>query len=290
MVRKLREGGYSNIVTRAHAELDLLDQPAVARFFGEERPDYVFLCAGKTGGVFATNTYRADFIYETVTMESNIIHQAFQNEVSKLMYYACSSIYPRHCPQPMNEENILSGHLEMTVESFAVAKIAGLKMCESYNRQYGTDFMTVIPTNLYGPNQRYEAMNSTVIPSLLHRFHQARITGAEKVMVWGTGHPTRDFLYVDDLAEASIFLMNNYEGNMLLNVGTGRSHSIAELVDVIRRKVGYSGDIVYDRSLPDGVQEKLQDIARITSLGWKHKIDLEEGIQLTYRAYLERVS
>lgn len=288
LVRKLEGDGHTNIVTRRREELDLTDQRAVASFFEEERPDYVFFAAGKMGGIYANNTYRADFIYENIVMQSNVIHQSFLHEVHKLVFYACSCLYPKECPQPMNEEYILSGPLEPTNEPFAVAKIAGVKMCESYNRQYGTDFITIIPTNLYGPSQRYEPMNSLVVPSLMQRFRQAKLRGAPAVTIWGSGRPTRDFLYVDDLADASIFLMENYEGNVLLNVGTGKSYTIAELAAVIKEEVIYEGDIIYDRSLPDGVPEKQQDVSMINALGWEYRVDLAEGIHLTYQALLAR--
>jgi GDP-L-fucose synthase len=290
LVRKLEEKGYTNIVSRPRETLDLLNDAAVAAFFEEEKPDYVFLAAGKTGGIYANNTYRADFIYENIVMQNNVIHQSFVNEVRKLIFYACSCIYPKECVQPMNEEHILSGSLEATNEPFAVAKIAGLKMCESYNRQYGTDFITAIPTNLYGPNQRYEPMNSLVVPSLILKFHNAKVKSEDEVVIWGSGRPTRDFLYVDDLAEASIFLMQDYEGDVLLNVGTGKSYTISELAEIIKLEVGYEGGISYDHSLPDGVSEKLQDVSKINELGWSYSVDLEEGIHLTYQDFLLRIT
>ncbi|MBC8472847.1 MAG: GDP-L-fucose synthase, partial [Planctomycetes bacterium] len=253
------------------------------------KPEYVFFAAGKTGGIYANNTYRADFIYENIVMQSNVIYQSFLNEVCKLIFYACSCIYPKICAQPMKEEYLLSGYLESTNEPFAVAKIAGLKMCESYNRQFGTDFMTVIPTNLYGPNQRYEPMNSLVVPSLIQKFHQAKIAGDDAVIIWGSGRPARDFLYVDDLAEASIFLMENYEGNVLLNVGIGKDCTIAKLAEIIKKEIGYEGDIIYDTSFPDGVSKKLQDVQKINDLGWKYRVEIEAGIRLTYQDYIKRV-
>lgn len=289
LVRKLTERGYTNIVTRPREMLDLIDQVAVAEFFDEEKPEYVFFAAGKTGGIYANNTYRADFIYENIVMQSNVIYQSFLNEVCKLIFYACSCIYPKICAQPMKEEYLLSGYLESTNEPFAVAKIAGLKMCESYNRQFGTDFMTVIPTNLYGPNQRYEPMNSLVVPSLIQKFHQAKIAGDDAVIIWGSGRPARDFLYVDDLAEASIFLMENYEGNVLLNVGIGKDCTIAKLAEIIKKEIGYEGDIIYDTSFPDGVSKKLQDVQKINDLGWKYRVEIEAGIRLTYQDYIKRV-
>jgi len=289
LIRKLTQKGYVDIITCSRESLDLLDQRAVAKFFEEKRPEHVFFAAGKTGGIYANNTYRADFIYENIVMQSNVIHQSFLHEVRKLMFYACSCIYPKSCSQPMREESVLSGTIESTNEPFAMAKIAGLKMCESYNRQYGTDFMTVIPTNIYGPNQRYELMNSLVVPSLILKFHRAKILGEDVVTIWGSGYPARDFLYVDDLAEASIFLMANYEGNVLLNVGTGKDCTIAELAEVIKMEVDYKGTVIYDTALPNGVPSKLQDVSRINDLGWESSVDLEEGIKLTYQDFLTRI-
>jgi GDP-L-fucose synthase len=250
----------------------------------------VFFAAGKTGGIYANNSYRGDFIYENIVMQGNVLHQAFLNGAQKLLFPACSCIFPKDCPQPMKEEHVLTGALEPTNEPFAVAKIAGLKMCEAYNRQYGTDFITVIPTNLYGPNQRYEPMNSLVVPSLLEKFHHAKVSGDDKASIWGTGQPTRDFLYVDDLATASILLMENYEGNVIVNVGTGREYSIGELAEIIRTEVGFEGTIEFDPSLPDGVDRKLQDVTRINELGWEYSVDLVEGIRFTYEDYLARIA
>jgi GDP-L-fucose synthase len=288
LLRKLTQQGFRNLVTRGRAELDLTDQGAVADFFARERPEYVFCSAGRTGGIYANNTYRADFLYENVMMQSNVIHQSFLHEVRKLMFFSCSCIYPRECPQPMNEEHILCGPLEPTNEPFALAKIVGQKMCEAYNRQYGTDFITLIPTNLYGPGQKYEPMNSLVIPALIQKIHAAKCAVESEVVIWGSGRPSRDFLYVDDLADASIFIMQNYEGNVLLNIGTGHLISIAELAAMICKEIGYTGDIVYDRSLPDGVSQKLQDISGITSLGWQPRTSLIDGIHLTYTDFLEK--
>lgn len=289
LIRKLTEKGYVNLVTRSRGTLDLLDQSAVTAFFEEVKPEYVFFAAGKTGGIYANNTYRADFIYENIMMQNNLIHQSFLNEVRKLTFYACSCIYPKNCPQPMKEEDLLSGFIESTNEPFAIAKIAGLKMCESYNRQYGTDFITVIPTNLYGPSQRYEPTDSLVVPSLIQKFHQAKAMKHDTVTIWGSGRPARDFLYVDDLAEASIFLMENYEGNVLLNVGTGEDCTIAELAEVIKKEAGYEGDVIFDTSLPDGVPKKLQDVSKINDLGWKYSMNLKEGIRSTYQDVLMRI-
>lgn len=290
LIRRLREQGYGRVLTRTRAELDLLDQAAVTAFFSAERPDYVFLAAGKTGGIYANTTYRADYLYENLQMQCNVIHQSFIHEVRKLIFFACSSIYPRNCSQPLKEEHLLTGPLEPTNEPFAVAKIAGLKMCESYNRQYGTDFITVLPTNVYGPGQRYEPMNSPVIPSMILKFHAAKSRGDTMVSLWGSGRPARDFLYADDLADATIFVMDNYEGNVLLNVGTGVSRTIAEVAESIRREVGFEGRVEYDASLPDGMSTKIQDVSVINDLGWRYQVGLEEGIRRTYRDFLARVA
>lgn len=288
LVRELRERGYDKIITCSRSELDLLDQQAVSKFFERHRPEYVFLAAGKTGGIYANNTYRADFIYENIVMQSNVIHNAFLYEARKLMFYACSCLFPKECPQPMSEDCVLTGPLELTNEPFAVAKIAGMKMCESYNRQYGSDFITLIPTNIYGPNQRYETMNSLVVPSLIQKFYDAKQNKKDKVVIWGSGRPRRDFLFVDDLAEASIFLMEQCEGNVVLNVGTGRAYSISEVVEIVRREFDYNGEVVYDASLPDGVPVKLQDVSKINDLGWTYRVELEEGIRMTCRDYVAR--
>jgi len=290
LLYKLRASGYGNIVTRSREELDLLDQNAVAHFFKEERPDFVFLAAGKTGGIYANKTYRADFIYENITIQNNIIHQSFVHEVEKLMYFSCSCIYPKHAPQPMREEQILTGAVEPTNEPFAVAKIAGLKMCGSYNRQYGTDFIPIVPTNIYGPEQKYELMNSQVLPSLIFKFHRAKELGEDEIVLWGTGRPARDLLYVDDLAEATIYLMNNYKDNDPINIGSGKDYTVVEMAEIIKREVGYEGEIIFDPSLPDGVLKKLQDISRISRLGWKPRVSLAEGIHLTYQAFNARLA
>jgi GDP-L-fucose synthase len=288
LIRKLHASGYSNIITKTRSELDLLDQSAVAAFFTKNKPEYVFFAAGKTGGIYANNTYRADFIYENIMMQSNVIHQSFLNEVQRMIFCACSCIYPKNCPQPMNEDYLLSGKLEQTNEPFAIAKIAGLKMCEAYNRQYGTEFISVIPTNLYGPTQRYEPMNSMVVPSLMQKFHDAALRGDESVTIWGSGTPRRDFLYVDDFADACMFLMENYEGNASINIGTGVGHLISELADIIKAESGFKGKIVYDKSKPDGVPEKLQDTALLKALGWESKINLKDGIRMAYKDYLAK--
>ena len=288
LVRELQSQGYEHLITPSHAELDLSHQQQVQSFFEQTRPDYVFLAAGKVGGLYANNTYRAEFIYENLILQCHVIHQAFLNEVKKLIFFGCVSLYPKMSPQPMKEESILGGYLEPTNEPFAVAKIAGLKMCEAYNQQYGTDFISVIPTSIYGVNQSYEPMNAPVIPSLIRKFHKAKETREQRVTIWGTGRPARDFLFADDLADATIFLMNNYPGSDPINIGTGKDHTIRELVEVIKGVVGYKGDVVYDTSRPDGVGTRLQDVSKITNLGWKYRVELKEGIQKTYNDFLKR--
>lgn len=286
LLRQLKKRGYTHLITARHSELDLKNPLEVESFFEQTKPDYVFFAAGKTGGLYATNTYRAEFIYENLMMQCNVIHQAFLHEVKKLVFFGCSSIYPKMSQQPMKEESILGGYLEPTNESFAVSKIAGIKMCEAYDQQYGTDFLSVIPTNIYGVNQKYEPLNSPVIPSLIRKFHKAKLAHEPKVTIWGTGRPARDFLFSDDLADACVFLMENYADNAPINIGTGKDHTIRELADVIKKAVGFEGAIEYDISKPDGVITKIQDIGKITALGWKYKTELEEGIKITYQDYL----
>ena len=285
LLKKLTYNGFTNLITRSRKELNLLDQNAVAGFFATEKPEYVFFSAGKTGGIYANNTYRADFIYENTVMQSNVIHQSFLHEIKKLMFYACSCIYPRQCPQPMKEEYILIQPLEYTNEPFGIAKIAGLKMCESYNRQYGTEFISVIPTNIYGPKQHYEPINSLVLPSLIQKIHQAKNMDSDEVILWGSGLPRRDFLYVDDAADASIFIMENYDGIDPVNFGSDVDYSIAELADIIKFEIGYNGNIVFDTSYPDGVQNKLQDISVLKNLGWQQSVSLHSGIHITYNEF-----
>ncbi len=286
LVRQLRAQGYNNLITRTHAELDLMDQAAVAKFYKESRPQYVFLTAGKTGGIYANDTYRADFIYENLVIQSNLIHHAFLAEVQKLAFFSCSSIYPKFCPQPMKEEHVLSGALEPTNEPFAVAKIAGMKMCESYCRQYGADFISLIPTNLYGINQNYTPLNCLIVPALISRFHEAKERNEAEVVVWGSGRPMRDFLFADDLADAAICLMNNYSDPAPVNVGAGKDMPVSEVAETIAKAVGFKGRIVYDTTKAEGVLVKLQDISKISQMGWKPKVSFEQGIQITYNDYL----
>ncbi len=285
--RRLKDEGYSNIITREHSELDLLSQADVQRFFEKERPQYVFFAAGRAGGIYANNVYRAEFIYENLTMQNNVIHQAFLNEVQKLIFLSCSCVYPQMCAQPMQEEYLLTGLLEPTSEPVAIAKIAGMKICESYNRQYGTDFISIIPASVYGIGQNYDAMSSTVIPALVRKFYEAKKNNTPKVVVWGTGRATRDFIYADDLADAAIFIMNNYLENDFLNIGTGIDYTISELVKIFQEVVGYEGEIVYDASQPDGAIMKLQDISRLANLGWDHKVGLRDGIGMVYRDFCQ---
>ncbi|MDZ4785881.1 MAG: GDP-L-fucose synthase [bacterium] len=287
LIRQLTSQGYKNIITQSHSELDLMNQSQVSDFFKKEKPTYVFLAAGRTGGVYANNTYRAEFLYENLIIESNVIHHAFLYEVRKLAYFSCSSAYPKHCPQPMKEEHILTGSLEPTNEPFALAKIAGMKLCESYNRQYGTDFISIIPTNIYGVSQNYTPLNSLIVPALIARFHEAKVSKESEVLVWGSGRPMRDFLFSDDLADASIFLMNNYSDPSPINVGVGKDMPVHEAAETIAKVVGYQGKITYDSSMPEGVLVKLQDVSKITALGWKPKVGFEDGVKIAFKDYLD---
>lgn len=280
--RELQRRGYASLIVRTRKELDLLNQADVAHFFRETRPDIVFQCAGKVGGVYANDTYRADFIYENIQIETNVIHHAYLNEVRKLVYFGCSSMYPKNCPQPMKEEYLLSGKPEPTNEPFAIAKLAGMKMCESYSLQYGADFITIIPTNLFGVSRSYREIDALVIPAMLRKFHQAKISHSPKVTIFGSGRPARDFLFADNLADAAIFLAGNYQGTDPINVGTGKDYTIREVAEIIKNIVGYEGEIVFDLSKIEGVLIKLQDISRLSQMGWKYKIDFEEGIRRTY--------
>ncbi len=289
ITRHLKRDGYLNIITRSHAELDLTDQNRVKVFFERERPDYVFFAAAKVGGVYANSTYRAEYIYENIMMQNNIIHHAFLNEVKKMIFFASADIYPRDCPQPAKEDYLLTGRLEPTCEPFAIAKLSGVKMCESYNTQYGTDFIVVIPPNAYGPKQHYDVMNAQVLPSLMKRFHEAKRNGSGQVVIWGTGSPIRDFLYVDDIADASLFLMNSDTTEYLFNVGTGKGTTIGELADIIRNEVGYQGEIVFDRSKPEGVPMKLLDASRVGGLGWHHRTEMADGVRMTYESFFKEV-
>jgi GDP-L-fucose synthase len=288
ILRRLQRDGFQNFVLRTSSELDLRNQSAVQNFFETEKPEYVFLSAAKVGGIHANNTYRAEFIYDNLAIETNIIHASYLNKVKKLLFLGSSCIYPKNAPQPMKEEYMLTGELEPTNEPYAIAKIAGLKMCESYNRQYGCNFFTVLPTNLYGPNDNYDLNNSHVLPALLRKFHEAKINNEPFVIVWGSGKPKREFMHVDDLADACVFLMQNYEKKDSVNIGSSEEVTIAELSQLIKKITGYSGELKHDSSKPDGVMRKLLDTSRINNLGWRPKISLEEGIKKTYESFKQQ--
>ena len=285
IVRKLQAEGFKNIVTRTHKELDLTRQADVEQFFEEEKPAYVILAAAKVGGIYANDTYPADFIMKNLQIECNVIDSAYKNHVEKLLFLGSSCIYPRECPQPIKEDYLLSGYLEKTNEAYALAKIAGLKMCAFYNQQYGTDYISVMPCNLYGINDNFSPENSHVLPALMRKFHEAKIKNEPTVTVWGSGKPLREFLNVDDLADACLYLMNHYTGNDFFNVGYGEEVSILELAEMIKKVTGYEGSIVMDASKPDGTPRKLTDISKIRSMGWYPKISLEEGLKQTYEWY-----
>jgi GDP-L-fucose synthase len=286
ILRGLQSQGYGNLILRTHQELDLEIQKDVNDFFETERPEYVFLAAAKVGGIYANNTYPADFIYNNLVIETNVIHASYKYRVKKLLFLGSSCIYPRLAPQPMKEEYLLTGELEPTNEPYAIAKIAGIKLCQSFNRQYGTHFISVMPTNLYGPNDNYDPMTSHVLAALIRRFHEAKIDQGPFVEAWGTGNPRREFLYSDDLGEACVFLMKNYEGNEILNIGTGEDVTIRDLTNLIAEVTGYTGEIRWDATKPDGTPWKLLDVSRLHRLGWKHKTSLQDGLRLTYQDYL----
>jgi GDP-L-fucose synthase len=317
ITRKLQSEGYSNLILRSHKELDLMRQAEVESFFKLERPEYVFLAAAKVGGILANNTFPAEFIYENLLVQNNVIHAAYVAGVKELLFLGSSCIYPRDCPQPMKEESLLSGKLEPTNEPYAIAKIAGIKMCQAYNRQYGCRFISVMPTNLYGPGDNFDLETSHVLPALIRKFHEAKIreanlpevasnlkrsaplTSSERserssngsfVTLWGTGTPRREFLHVDDLADACVFLMNHYEESEIINIGVGKDISISELANLIKDIVGFRGTINYDRSKPDGTPQKLLDVSKLKAVGWQPKIHLREGIEMTYRWYVEEVT
>ena len=286
IVRELQRQGYNNLALRTHAELDLTRQDQVEAFFAAEKPEYVFLAAAKVGGIIANNNSPADFMYQNMTLEMNVIHAAWQNGTKKLEFLGSSCIYPRLAPQPMPESCLLTSSLEPTNEAYALAKISGLKYCEYLNRQYGTDYISVMPTNLYGPNDNYHPEHSHVLPAMIRRFHEAKENGLEEVVCWGDGSPLREFLYVDDLANLCVFLMNNYSGNETVNAGTGKELSIKELAETIARVVGYKGTIKWDTTRPNGTPRKLLDVSKATSLGWTYKTELEDGIRLSYNDFL----
>lgn len=286
IIRELQRQGYSNIITRTHKELDLTRQEAVERFFAEEKPEYVFLAAAKVGGIIANQTALADFMYDNMILEMNVIHSAWKNGCKKLEFLGSSCIYPKYAPQPMSESCLLTSSLEPTNEAYALAKISGLKYCEYLNKQYGTDFISLMPTNLYGPNDNYHPEHSHVLPALIRRFHEAKKAGLREVTCWGDGSPYREFLYVDDLANLCVFLMNNYSGNETVNAGTGKEISIKSLAELVAKIVGFEGEIKWDNSRPNGTPRKLLDISKATFLGWTYKTELEDGIKLAYDDFL----
>ncbi len=287
--RKLVKEGYSNFVVRTSSELDLREQQAVREFFETEQPDYVFLAAAKVGGIMANNIYRAEFLYENLQIQNNVIDSAYRNGVKKLMFLGSSCIYPKLAPQPLQESALLTGLLEPTNEPYAIAKIAGIKMCEAYRSQYGCDFISVMPTNLYGPNDNYDLNKSHVLPAMIRKFHEAKEENKPFVELWGTGSPLREFLHADDLADACYFLMQNYSGAEFLNIGVGCDVTIKHLAEMIQRIVGYEGRINWNVEKPDGTPRKLMDVSRLHELGWKHQIELEDGIRLTYQDFLKKI-
>jgi len=299
ILKNLTSKGFSNIVTRTHAELDLTNQQAVADFFAAEKPEYVFLAAAKVGGIIANNTYRAEFIYENLAIQNNVIHQSYVHGVKKLLFLGSTCIYPKNAPQPMKEEYLLTSELEYTNEPYAIAKIAGIKMCESYNLQYGTNFISVMPTNLYGPNDNFDLETSHVLPALMRKIHEAKQKGTKEVEIWGSGKPRREFLYSEDMADACVFVMENVDfkdlvqgqkeiRNTHINIGTGEDISIRELAELIQQIVGYEGTLVYNTSKPDGTMVKLTDPSKLHALGWKHIVELEKGIKKVYDLFVSQ--
>ena len=287
ITRKLQELGYANLVFRTFEELDLMNQKATADFFAKEKPEYVFLAAAKVGGIKANDDYPADFIFQNLQIQNNIIYNAYKNEVKKLLFLGSSCIYPRDCEQPIKEEYFMTGPLEKTNDAYAIAKIAGIKMCESFNKQYGTKFISVMPTNLYGQNDNFDLESSHVLPALLRKFHNAKTKGEKEVVMWGTGSPMREFLHVDDLADACAHLMNTYDNSEIVNIGTGEDIKIIDLANLIKKVVGFEGGIANDTTKPDGTPRKLLDVSKLHSLGWKHKINLKEGLKITYDWFLK---
>ncbi len=290
IVRKLKAEGFQHIITRTSAELDLRNQAAVAAFYASEKPDYVVVAAAKVGGIHANNTYRAEFLYDNLAIELNLIHEAYVAGVKKLLFLGSSCIYPKFAPQPMKEEHLLTGSLEQTNEPYAIAKIAGIKLCEAYRDQYGCNFISAMPTNLYGPNDNYDLNNSHVLPALIRKFHEAKESGAERVEVWGDGSPMREFLHVDDLAEASVFLLETYDEKPFVNVGTGVDVTIRELAETVKKVVGFEGELYFDASKPNGTPRKLMDVSRLNALGFTARIGLEEGIASVYEDFKAHMS
>ena len=287
IVRRLKELGYTNIITKGKKELDLSNQFQVSQFFHFERPEYVFLAAAKVGGIKANKDFKAEFIYQNIMIQSNIINSSHQSGVKKLLFLGSSCIYPKMSNQPIKEEYLLSGYLEPTNDAYAIAKISGIKMCQSYNEQYGDNFISVMPTNLYGPNDNYDLNNSHVLPAMIRKFHESKLEGKDKVEIWGTGTPMREFLYVDDLADACIYLMLNYNNSEIVNIGTGKDITIKELAYLVKEVVDYQGDIYFNTDMPDGTPRKLLDVSKLNSLGWSYKTSLKEGIEKTYKDYVK---
>ncbi len=289
IVRNLQSKGYNNIVGRTHKELELTDQQAVRAFFEEERPDVVVLAAAKVGGINANNTTPAEFIYDNMQVQCNVIHCCHQYGVKKLLFLGSTCIYPKMAPQPIPEDALLTGPLETTNEAYAVAKIAGMEMCKFYKRQYGDDFISCMPTNLYGSHDNYDLKGSHVLPAMIRKFHEAKLGNAPSVELWGTGTPLREFLYVDDMADACVFLLENYDGEQHVNIGTGKEVTIKELAEMVKETVGFEGEIIWNDSMPDGTPRKLTDVTKLHSLGWRHKVELEEGIKMAYDWFKENV-
>lgn len=287
IVRNLKQKGYTNIIEKTHSELDLMDQQAVRSFFEIEKPAYVVLAAAKVGGIQANETYPANFIYENMEIQNNVIKAAHDFKVTKLLFLGSSCIYPKMCPQPIKEEYLLSGYLEPTNEAYALAKIAGLKMCQFFKRQYGDNFISCMPTNLYGPNDNYDLNNSHVMPALIRKFHEAKVNNKAVVEVWGTGKPLREFLYVDDMADACVFLLENYDGEEHVNVGTGKELTIGELAEMVKRVVGFKGELKFNSDKPDGTMRKLLDVSKLDATGWKYKVELEDGVKMAYKWFEE---
>ncbi len=290
LVRALQAKGYKTILTRTHQELDLINQAAVERFFEDTRPEFVFLAAAKVGGIFANNTYPAEFAYSNLQIQNNIVHSSYKSKTAKLLFLGSSCIYPKFAPQPIREDALLSGHLEETNKAYALAKIAGIIMCQSYNRQYGTNFISVMPTNLYGPNDNYHPQNSHVLPAMIRRFHEAKVAQAPTVTIWGTGVALREFLHSDDLADACVFLMNHYDDSEIVNIGSGTEISIRELALLVQDTVGYRGSIVFDTAKPDGTPRKLIDSSKLNKMGWKSTLSLQAGLQTTYADFLKQLA
>ena len=289
IVRKLEKQGYKNIITRKHSELDLTNQIDTQQFFEKEQPDYVFIAAARVGGILANSEYPAEFIYDNIMIQSNLIHNSTCSGVKKLLFLGSSCIYPKFAKQPIKESELMNGYLEPTNDAYATAKIAGIKMCQSYNKQYNTKFISLMPTNLFGPNDNYDLKTSHVFPALIRKIHEAKINNSPNVEVWGSGKPLREFLHVDDVADSCVFLMQNYDDSEIINIGTGEDVTINELVGAMKKVIGYEGDIIYDSSKPDGTLRKLLDVSKLHNLGWKHKYSLEEGIKMTYESYLKTI-